>query len=632
MFNRRDHTPNRIGCTSTKNQIIMLKKTLFGSLLLFVGASAFATGIAKIGDTEYETLAAAVADVPTGAENVTTVQLLGDAQGDGIIVPSGTKMLLDLGGFTYEVTDNFAGSEGTKTQAFQLLKNSDITIQNGTITSSVALRLIQNYANLTLLNVTLDGTKLPGAGLYVLSNNNGEVLIGEGTIINAKEGDFAFDVYNWIANGYPSVKVTVDGATINGAIEVAQDGDAAASTGFELVIQSGTINGSISAGSGAENATVSIAPEATLSGTTYAAGRKNAQGISLYATVSAAIEAADDNDTILLMCDTKEAIVIAADDNIVFDPNNHTLSAEDAHVITNNGTLTIIGNGTIDALTHQKAALYNNVGADAQLLGATFERSNENSNVNSYYTILNQGTMTIDGSTVKNAGARASMIENGWYYPEKNTTKTFSTLVIKSGNFDGGLYNVKNDDYGLLTIDGGTFTNATTGAGNVLNWNKAVINNGTFTATGENSANVQQGYAGNSEYENATIAITGGIFTAPEGNNNINYLYDSDYPAPTTHVSGGTYSHAIPAEQCADDFEPKDNGDGTYGVQEDQTTTALTTNDADNAIVVEQGRVVCNSDFRIYDLTGRDVTRLNGTLHGVYVVKTDSATVKVVVK
>lgn len=610
----------------------MLKKTLFGSLLLFVGASAFATGIAKIGDTEYETLAAAVADVPTGAENVTTVQLLGDAQGDGIIVPSGTKMLLDLGGFTYEVTDNFAGSEGTKTQAFQLLKNSDITIQNGTITSSVALRLIQNYANLTLLNVTLDGTKLPGAGLYVLSNNNGEVLIGEGTIINAKEGDFAFDVYNWIANGYPSVKVTVDGATINGAIEVAQDGDAAASTGFELVIQSGTINGSISAGSGAENATVSIAPEATLSGTTYAAGRKNAQGISLYATVSAAIEAADDNDTILLMCDTKEAIVIAADDNIVFDPNNHTLSAEDAHVITNNGTLTIIGNGTIDALTHQKAALYNNVGADAQLLGATFERSNENSNVNSYYTILNQGTMTIDGSTVKNAGARASMIENGWYYPEKNTTKTFSTLVIKSGNFDGGLYNVKNDDYGLLTIDGGTFTNATTGAGNVLNWNKAVINNGTFTATGENSANVQQGYAGNSEYENATIAITGGIFTAPEGNNNINYLYDSDYPAPTTHVSGGTYSHAIPAEQCADDFEPKDNGDGTYGVQEDQTTTALTTNDADNAIVVEQGRVVCNSDFRIYDLTGRDVTRLNGTLHGVYVVKTDSATVKVVVK
>lgn len=631
MFDRSEATPNRTRSTSNKKKIIiMMKKTTFATLLLFVGASAFAANTAKIGDTEYETLAAAVAAVPTGVE--TTVQLLSNAQGDGIIVPSGTKMVIDLGGFTYEVTNNLAGSEGTKTQAFQLLRNSDITIQNGTITSSVALMLIQNYANLTLLNVTLDGTKLPGTGRYVLSNNNGEILIGEGTTINAKDGDFAFDVCNWISASYTSVKVTVDGATINGNIEVSQAGDAAASEGFELVIQSGTINGSISASSGAANATVSIAPEATLAGTTYAAGRKNAQGTSLYATVSAAIEAAAGNDTIVLMCDVKEAIVIAADDNIVFDTNGHTLSAEGAHVVTNNGTLSIIGNGTIDALTHQRAALYNNVGAEAQLLGATFERSNENSSDNTYYTILNQGIMTIDGSIVKNAGTKSSMIENGWYSPSKNTTKTFSTLVIKSGNFEGGLYNVKNDDYGLLTIEGGTFTNSVIGAGNVLNWNKTTITGGKFTATGENSANVQQGYAGDSEYEVATIAITGGTFEAPEGNNNINHLYDSTSPAPTTQVSGGTYSNAIPADQCADDFEPKDNGDGTYGVQEDQTTTALTTTDADNAIAVEQGRVVCNSHFRIYDLTGRDVTRNNGTLHGVYVVKTDNAAVKVVVK
>ena len=174
-----------------------MKKTTFATLLLFVGASAFAANTAKIGDTEYETLAAAVAAVPTGVE--TTVQLLSNAQGDGIIVPSGTKMVLDLGGFTYEVTTNLAGSEGAKTQAFQLLRNSDITIKNGTITSSVALMLIQNYANLTLLNVTLDGTKLQGTGRYVLSNNNGEILIGEGTTINAKDGDFAFDVCNWIS-------------------------------------------------------------------------------------------------------------------------------------------------------------------------------------------------------------------------------------------------------------------------------------------------------------------------------------------------------------------------------------------------------------------------------------------------
>ena len=47
---------------------------------------------------------------------------------------------------------------------------------------------------------------------------------------------------------------------------------------------------------------------------------------------------------------------------------------------------------------------------------------------------------------------------------------------------------------------------------------------------------------------------------------------------------------------------------------------------------IEPGRIVCEGEFRIYDLFGRDVTRLNGSLHGVYVVKTENATVKVVVR
>ena len=47
---------------------------------------------------------------------------------------------------------------------------------------------------------------------------------------------------------------------------------------------------------------------------------------------------------------------------------------------------------------------------------------------------------------------------------------------------------------------------------------------------------------------------------------------------------------------------------------------------------VEPGRIVCNGEFRIYDLLGRDVTRLNGSLCGVYVVKTANAAQKVVVK
>ncbi len=50
------------------------------------------------------------------------------------------------------------------------------------------------------------------------------------------------------------------------------------------------------------------------------------------------------------------------------------------------------------------------------------------------------------------------------------------------------------------------------------------------------------------------------------------------------------------------------------------------------AIYAHQGRIYGAEGARIYDLLGRDVTRQNGSLHGVYVVKTSDTTQKVIVK
>ena len=50
------------------------------------------------------------------------------------------------------------------------------------------------------------------------------------------------------------------------------------------------------------------------------------------------------------------------------------------------------------------------------------------------------------------------------------------------------------------------------------------------------------------------------------------------------------------------------------------------------AVYATDGRIVCAQEFRVFDLLGRDVTRQNGTLHGVYVVKTADTAQKVVVK
>lgn len=51
-------------------------------------------------------------------------------------------------------------------------------------------------------------------------------------------------------------------------------------------------------------------------------------------------------------------------------------------------------------------------------------------------------------------------------------------------------------------------------------------------------------------------------------------LQASDTPTEKEFaISGGTFTNGISSDYCADGFEVKDNGDGTYGVQESQPTT-----------------------------------------------------------
>ena len=79
--------------------------------------------------------------------------------------------------------------------------------------------VIQNYSNLTLDNIIVDGTNLLSSGSYTLSNNCGYVSLRNGTQIISKSGDIAFDVC-YYAN-YPYVHVTIEDETveIEGAVE-----------------------------------------------------------------------------------------------------------------------------------------------------------------------------------------------------------------------------------------------------------------------------------------------------------------------------------------------------------------------------------------------------------------------------
>lgn len=271
---------------------------------------------------------------------------------------------------------------------------------------------------------------------------------------------------------------------------------------------------------------------------------------------------ADENGNIQLTGNTTGTLVVNNGEEITLDLNGFTLTNTDGqNTITVNagGKLTIVDNsqaktGTVDNVSHARAAVYNNVGGTVILNGGSYTRSLENGNTatdnggNSYYNILNHGTMTINaGVTVEQGGGYSSMIENGWQNGTQNTSQTVSKLTINGGTFSGGLNTIKNDDYGDLEINGGTFTNVEQSA--VLNWNVAKITGGEFTRNEDGAHSViLNGYADNT-MDKGELTITGGVFNG-SGANSIQ-LMGGAKGFGTINISGGEFNGNIAAGAVA---------------------------------------------------------------------------------
>ena len=148
-----------------------------------------------------------------------TITLERDTATEGIVGKEKSNFSLNLNGKTLLLQDNYVGSAGTKTNAFQLLKDSTITLKNGTIIAEDAKIVIQNYSNLTLDNVEIIGA---GCNKYLLSNNYGNVILKNNTKIKALDNMIAFDLYYGMLPEYDNgVTVTIEDSTvvIEGKIE-----------------------------------------------------------------------------------------------------------------------------------------------------------------------------------------------------------------------------------------------------------------------------------------------------------------------------------------------------------------------------------------------------------------------------
>ncbi len=270
---------------------------------------------------------ATLADALAAAKDGETVTLLADVNGDGIVVPANafpTGLVVDFAGHTYTVGGLLVGSSTTKSNGFQLLAGNKITFKNGSLVGAPATAgegtewtgapaiLIQNYCDLTLEQMTVKGGD---ETCYTLSNNNGDIVIADSTIVAGKgtrQGPFAFDVCRYAS--YPSVHVTVKGASvIEGDVEIS--GTIGDNQSRQLDIEEGMFKGAFKVVNQPANIAISGGTFATAIDEAYCAAgfipTKNADGTygvkkgayvaqvgtTKYDTVDAAMEAAAANET-----------------------------------------------------------------------------------------------------------------------------------------------------------------------------------------------------------------------------------------------------------------------------------------------------------------------------------------------
>ncbi len=351
-------------------------------------------------------------------------------------------------------------------------------------------------------------------------------------------------------------------------------------------------------------------------------------------TLQNKIDTAADGATITLDKDYTEDITI--DKALTIDLNGKKLtnSAGDTITVNANGNLTITGNGTVDNVTHGKAALRIKENGKATLNGGYFNRSQEKgkgaseSGENSFYTLINNGELIINnGAVVTTAsedsklGRFSSLIENGFYSHGGSTY--YPTLTINGGTFKGGLNTIKNDDNGITNIYGGKCENYYQAC--VQNHHKTTIYNGEFSADVSSAWSVLNcgscssvdpthdahelvikngNFKGDVRANVGSVKIEGGNFESSftkEGN-------------ATIEISGGTFNTEVTDYAGQDTLVVENNG--TYYVGgtardaiENATSGTFTVKKAENgtSLTVKPGVTVKNESNGNLTVNGNEV-------------------------
>lgn len=561
--------------------------------------------VAKIGDTEYTTLQDAI-NAAGDAGSETTITLLTnvdltnatikqlrftkansnivlDLAGNTVTAADGEAIMLNEANITLTIkngtiTNNIPGSYSDGLYAYAKCNNLSLTLDNVTInsrTQGLAVQGLTSNSNVTVKNSVITSTE--GLGIYyppksgTLSIENSQITGVTGIVVKGSTLNVSGD--KTVITGFgPKIdpEEYYTGAT-DGSSTLTETGDA-------IYVESGyndrDISVNISGGQLVSTNAKSIQMFIKNSEVTSVKRDVSVSGGTFSDLSALNYLAPSANVSVKLTADTQKDVVIPANTTVTLDLNGHNLTNVSGHTITNNGNLTVTGSGTVDNISDGKGALVNKVGAIATLNGGTFTRSQEAgtyepdlANGNSWYTVKNYGTMTINaGATVTTrltddngnaVGGHSSLIANGWQNANDLTNNPRNDnqnalLTVNGGTFIGGINTVKNDDYSELVFNNGTCTNYTQAA--FQNHNIATINGGSFVAESHWSI---YNCPCNANSDKGELTITGGSFTG-----NIAHV-KADYGF--IKISGGTYS-VNPTAYVADTHIVRKDGDAQFTV------------------------------------------------------------------
>ena len=431
-------------------------------------------------------------------------------------------------------------TNGNNTNDTVVLKNSTLNVPNGFGI------YFPSSGTLTIDNSTINAKTM---GAQVCSGNlnvtAGSAITVSGDPVEKLEGDGAIQDGAAISivnrPGYKGLgQVNITGGTFtakdaNAAIKAytwdssTKQESAFDNTAKTVAVYGGTFSSSVPEALCAEGCNPVENPD----GTHGVSGLVAQVGFKAFNTLQAAIDAAQDGETVTLLADATEDATIAAGKNITLDLGGKTLTN------TNTGKATL-------TIAKGAAATVKN----GSIVGGT-----------GYYTIDNYGTATLEDVTATAGNTDSSMIRND------------GTLTIESGSYSGGLNVVKSEEDSTLTINGGKFelsyaTNGYTGV--VFAYGNTTITGGEFiqslTTTGRWN-HPQVIATGVVEGHTAITRVTGGHFVNKMSRENI-FRGVGDGTYDNFEVSGGTFNKSISEDYCADGFIPTKNADGTYGVKE----------------------------------------------------------------